>query len=149
MAGCACAANTIGAYRPESNEFREENMFDILHRVGIESAPEDVHAALTTQRGLSGWWTDEVKGEGAVGDAVHFQFGERGFLDMKVLEADPGKRVRWQVVDGPREWIGTGISWELRRDGDCTIVLFKHAAGRSRSSPCTTAAPSGRCSCPA
>ena len=101
-------------------------MFDILHRVGIESAPENVYAALTTQHGLSGWWTDEVKGEGVVGDAVHFQFGERGFFDMKVLEAEPGKRVLWQVVDGPQEWIGTTQSWDLRREGDYTIVLFKH-----------------------
>jgi len=101
-------------------------MFDILHRVGIESAPEDVYAALTTQRGLSGWWTDEVKGNGAVGDDVHFQFGERGFFDMKVLEAEPCKRVLWQVVDGPQEWIGTTQSWDLRREGGYTIVLFKH-----------------------
>ena len=26
---------------------------------------------------------------------------------MQVLELDPGKRVRWEVVDGPEEWIGT------------------------------------------
>ncbi len=102
-------------------------MFDILHRVGIASAPENVYAALTTQRGLSGWWTNDVAGDGAnVGDAVHFQFGERGFFDMKVLEAEPGKRVLWQVVDGPREWIGTTLSWDLRREGDYTIVLLKH-----------------------
>lgn len=102
-------------------------MVDILHRVGVVSAPGDVYAALTTQRGLSGWWTDEVKGEGAVGDTVHFRFGEMGFVDMKVLEAEPGKRVLWQVVDGPQEWIGTQVSWDLRREGDYTIVLFKQA----------------------
>jgi len=30
------------------------------------------------------------------------------------------------VVDGPGEWIGTTIDWDLRQDGDYTIVLFKH-----------------------
>jgi hypothetical protein len=45
---------------------------------------------------------------------------------MKVLELTPAKRVLWQVVDGPKEWIGTKIDWELKRDGDCTIVLLKH-----------------------
>ena len=45
---------------------------------------------------------------------------------MKVLELQPGKRVLWQVVDGPEEWIGTKVSWELKQDGDYTIVLFKH-----------------------
>lgn len=102
-------------------------MVDILHRVGIVSAPESVYAALTTQRGLSGWWTDQVDGEGAVGDTVHFRFGEHGFFDMEVLEADPAKRVLWRVVDGPQEWIGTQVSWDLRREGDYTIVLLRHA----------------------
>ena len=32
----------------------------------------------------------------------------------------------WQVVDGPEEWIGTTVDWELEQDGDYTIVLFKH-----------------------
>ena len=44
---------------------------------------------------------------------------------MKVLELDPAKRVLWQVVDGPQEWIGTKVSFDLRQDGDWTIVLFK------------------------
>ncbi len=45
---------------------------------------------------------------------------------MKVLELDPAKRVLWQVVDGPEEWIGTKISWELKQEDDYAIVLFKH-----------------------
>ena len=36
----------------------------------------------------------------------------------------------WQVVDGPEEWIGTTIDWDLRQDGDYTIVLFKHEGWR-------------------
>lgn len=103
-------------------------MIDILHRVGILSTPDKVYAALTTHQGLSSWWTDEVRGDGAtVGDVVHFQFGNNGFFDMKVLEADPEQRALWEVVDGPREWIGTHVSWDLRREGDYTIVLFKQA----------------------
>jgi hypothetical protein len=34
--------------------------------------------------------------------------------------------VLWQVVDGPKEWIATKISFDLRQEGDWTIVLFKH-----------------------
>ena len=43
---------------------------------------------------------------------------------------EPAERVVWQVVDGPEEWIGTTIDWELRQDGDYTIVLFKHEGWR-------------------
>jgi hypothetical protein len=45
---------------------------------------------------------------------------------MKVLELAPAKRVVWEVIDGPEEWIGTRVVWDLQRDGDYTVVLFTH-----------------------
>jgi len=45
---------------------------------------------------------------------------------MKVLELQPARRVLWQVVGGPDEWVGTKISWELKQEGEYSIVLFKH-----------------------
>ena len=45
---------------------------------------------------------------------------------MKVLELQPASHVLWQVVDGPEEWIGTRVSFDLKQQGDWTIVLFKH-----------------------
>jgi uncharacterized protein YndB with AHSA1/START domain len=102
-------------------------MPDILHRVGIKSSsPKDTYKALTTCEGLSAWWTDNTKGENKVGGVLKFRFGERGGFDMKVLELKPSQRVLWQVIDGPEEWIGTKVSFDLKQDGDYTIVLFKH-----------------------
>ena len=102
-------------------------MADILHRVGIKSSQDKVYKALATIEGLAGWWTDDTRGESKVGGVIHFQFGERGFFDMKVLELQPTTRVLWQVVDGPEEWIGTKVSWDLRQEKDYIIILFKHA----------------------
>jgi uncharacterized protein YndB with AHSA1/START domain len=102
-------------------------MPDILHKVGITSSPpNDAYGALTTIEGLARWWTTDTSGESKVGGTIQFRFGNGGF-DMKVLELQPNKRVLWQVADGPEEWLGTKISFDLRRDGDWTIVLFKHA----------------------
>lgn len=102
-------------------------MSDILHRVGIRSSsPDGVYEALTTIDGLSGWWTSTTQGDSEVGGAIHFRFGDRGFMDMKVLELDPGRRVLWEVVDGPTEWIGSKVSFELKQEGEQTTVLFKH-----------------------
>jgi hypothetical protein len=102
-------------------------MVDILHKVGIKSSSlDDAYQALTTLKGLSGWWTNDTQGEGgAVGGVLQFRFGAGGF-DMKVLELQPAKRVLWQVVDGPQEWIGTKVSFDLKQEGDWTIILFKH-----------------------
>ena len=101
-------------------------MVDILHRVGIKSSPSEVYAALTTVEGLAGWWTADTQGEG---DILRFRFGAGGF-DMKVLELDPGKRVLWEVVDGPPEWIGTEVDWVLDQGDEMTIVLFRHRGWR-------------------
>ncbi len=101
-------------------------MPDILHKVGIKSSsPNDVYKALTTLPGLSAWWTTNTQGESKVGGALQFRFGAGGF-DMKVLELHPAERVLWQVVDGPEEWIGTKVSFDLKQEGDWAIVLFKH-----------------------
>jgi uncharacterized protein YndB with AHSA1/START domain len=106
-------------------------MVDILHRVGVkDSSPESVYEALTTVEGLSGWWTDDTKGDaGEIGGAVAFRFPTGGF-DMEVIDLSPAERVVWRVVDGPEEWVGTTIDWGLSQHGDYTIVLFKHEGWR-------------------
>lgn len=102
-------------------------MVDILHRVGVQTpTPEKVYDALTSVDGLAGWWTADTKGNGDLGGVLEFRFPPIGGFDMEVVELRPAERVVWRVVDGPAEWIGTRIDWELRQDGDYTIVLFKH-----------------------
>jgi uncharacterized protein YndB with AHSA1/START domain len=101
-------------------------MVDILHRVGVkDSTPDKVYDALTSVEGLAGWWTDDTKGSSDLGGVLQFRFLQGGF-DMEVTELKPSERVAWRVVDGPEEWIGTTIDWDLRQDGDYTIVLFRH-----------------------
>jgi uncharacterized protein YndB with AHSA1/START domain len=105
-------------------------MADILHRVGVKSSPEEVYKALTARERLAGWWTNDTQGESKVGGLLKFRFSadgkEIGGFDMKVLELQPARRVLWQVVGGPEEWIGTKVSWELKQEGEYSIVLFKH-----------------------
>jgi uncharacterized protein YndB with AHSA1/START domain len=105
-------------------------MVDILHRIGVTASPEEVYAALTTVDGLAGWWTQETDGDGDVGGVLRFRFGSVGGADMKVLDAQPGKLVLWQVIDGPQEWVGTQIRFDLKQEDDFTIVLFRHEGWR-------------------
>jgi uncharacterized protein YndB with AHSA1/START domain len=104
-------------------------MVDILHRIGITASPDDVYTALTTIDGLAGWWTENTKGDDTVGGVIQFRFANApgaGGFDMLVLDNKPGTLVRWEVVDGPEEWIGTHVSFELSQADDFTIILFKH-----------------------
>lgn len=107
-------------------------MVDILHRIGIKSSVAEVYKALTTQAGLAAWWTGATQCEAVTrqGSAITFRFSaggaEIGGFDMQVLELAPGSQVLWQVTDGPAEWVGTRISFNLKQSGDHAIVLFKH-----------------------
>jgi uncharacterized protein YndB with AHSA1/START domain len=100
-------------------------MVDILHQVGINAAPGKVYEALTTRDGLAGWWTSETTGD--ADGVIIFRFGELGGFDMKVLDLQPARRVLWEVVDGPAEWIGTTVEFDLRAEDQWTILNFTHA----------------------
>ncbi len=105
-------------------------MVDILHRVGVTAPLDEVYKALATRDGLAGWWTTNTEGDSVVGGMLKFRFSaggnDIGGFEMKVLELQPNTRVKWQVLDGPAEWIGTTIHFELKQEGDYSIVIFKH-----------------------
>lgn len=105
-------------------------MVDILHRVGIQASLEDVYNALATREGVAGWWTDDTQGQSEAGGTLTFRFSadgvEIGSFKMKILELRPTELVLWEVLDGPTEWIGTTIRFELKQEDGYAIVLFKH-----------------------
>lgn len=102
-------------------------MVDILHRIATAtSSPDAVYQALSTRDGLAAWWTTETTGNTEVGGVIQFRFDAGGF-DMKVVELEPSVRVRWEVIDGPEEWLGTTVNFDLTQDGDWTVVNFTHA----------------------
>jgi uncharacterized protein YndB with AHSA1/START domain len=109
-------------------------MADILHRVGIKSSIDEVYKALSTHEGLAAWWTNDTQGESKVGGTLKFRFSAGGVdiggFEMKVLELNPAKLVLWHVADGPEDWIGTTISFDLKQESEYCIVIFKHQGWR-------------------
>jgi uncharacterized protein YndB with AHSA1/START domain len=106
-------------------------MVDIIHRVGVRAPVAEVYAALATTEGVAGWWTSETVGASEVGGTIDVRFLtpeglEIGRMGMEVLELEPNKKVHWRFRDGPPEWIGTEVTFDLSQEGDQTIVLFGH-----------------------
>ena len=106
-------------------------MIDIIHRIGIKSSTSQVYKALSTIKGLSNWWTEEVEGDEKLRGKIVFTFrsetGEiKGQMIMEVQELNPGIVVRWHCIDGPEEWVGTDITFELSQQDDQTIIIFGH-----------------------
>jgi uncharacterized protein YndB with AHSA1/START domain len=106
-------------------------MVNIIHRIGIKSPASNVYKVLSTIEGLANWWTEEVEGDEQIGGKIKFTFrtktGEiKGQMVMQVVELNPQKNVRWRCVEGPDEWIGTDITFELSQQDDQTIIIFGH-----------------------
>jgi len=106
-------------------------MADIIHRIGIKSPTAQVYKALSTKDGLAHWWTEEVEGDDRIGGKIKFRFrsetGEiKGEMVMQVQELNPQKDVRWRCVDGPAEWVGTDVTFQLSQQDNQTIIIFGH-----------------------
>jgi len=53
-------------------------MSDINHQVGIKATPERIYELLTTDKGLSQRWTNDISGAGVVGSIIKFRFNGGG-----------------------------------------------------------------------
>jgi uncharacterized protein YndB with AHSA1/START domain len=106
-------------------------MVDIIHRIGVKSPATKLYKALSTIEGLASWWTDEVEGEEKIGGKIALTFRSetgdiKGKMIMEVQELNPQKNVKWRCTDGPAEWIGTDITFDLSQQDDQTIIIFGH-----------------------
>ena len=106
-------------------------MVDIIHRIGIKSSVAKVYKALSTIDGLAHWWTNDVEGDEKIGGKIEFTFrsktgDEIGKMIMEVQKLNDQKEVQWRCIDGPAEWIGTDITFQLSQQDDQTIMIFGH-----------------------
>jgi uncharacterized protein YndB with AHSA1/START domain len=106
-------------------------MVDIIHRIGIKSTINQVYKAITTLEGLSQWWTEEVQGDDRIGGKIEFVFRSKtgelmGKMVMEVKQLNAQGEVHWLCIDGPAEWVGTDITFNLTQQDNQTIILFGH-----------------------
>ncbi|HEY2813358.1 MAG TPA: SRPBCC domain-containing protein [Acidimicrobiales bacterium] len=106
-------------------------MADIRHRVGVNAPVAEVYDAVATREGTERWWTRDVEGEAQVGGELAFRFGRPDpSAVMQLVELTSPSRVVWRCVRGPNEWLDTTVTFDLRAEGDETVVVFTHAGWR-------------------
>ena len=101
----------------------------------VEANHADVYAALTTPRGLRGWWTQDCDVATEAGGTIHFRFG-RNHKDMRIERLEPGREVRWLCtgahiaaaqIKRKDEWVGTQLVFRLTPEGEGrTRIDFEH-----------------------
>ena len=105
-------------------------MPDIIHRIGIRAPIAEVHEAVATTKGVAGWWTRDTTGTAKLGGKLGVVFRdtqgkEIGQMKFELTKLD-ANRVQWRFVEGPEEWIGTDVTFEMTQDGDMTVLVFGH-----------------------
>ncbi|HRP54794.1 SRPBCC domain-containing protein [Agriterribacter sp.] len=111
---------------PEDDTTKQATPKSIYHRLLIEAPAETVYEALTTQKGLQGWWTPETIAKPEPGSIARFAFGASYFKEMKIEELKPYSKVKWLCLRAQEEWIGTTLSFELEPHAKGTVLLFHH-----------------------
>lgn len=105
---------------------------DINHFIQISAPISQVYDALTTVDGLTSWWTEEITGDEEVGGKLEFLFKSsfeslKGRVVMEVIALKPPQKIQWNCLEGPIEWIGTDLTFDLSEEDDQTNLYFKHA----------------------
>lgn len=89
-------------------------MPNICHELIIGAPAEKIYSAITSQDGLSSWWTPGAEARAERGSIVRFAFGPDYFKEMKIEVLKPFSEVIWTCTSGAKEWIGTIISFRLQ-----------------------------------
>ena len=98
---------------------------DIVHSVDIETTPDRLYEAITTQKGLAGWWTPQVKAEPMMGVLNEFHFVGTT-LKFRVDKLEPARHVTWSSVQVPPDWEGTQVMFDITPEDDTVNLRFSH-----------------------
>jgi hypothetical protein len=99
-------------------------MPDILHAIQISFPVEAVYPLVSTARGFTQWWAEDVT---ASGEAVELGFFNRNTLyRLRPKLLLPHNHAEWLVETG-KEWAGTRLDFRLESTKSGTLLRFAHA----------------------
>jgi uncharacterized protein YndB with AHSA1/START domain len=108
-------------------------MRQILHSVHIHASPPAVYDAITTAKGLRGWWTKKVEAEERVGGVIRFTFAGDFNPQMKQTTLEKPRLVAWQCVGGHPNWQDNTFRFTLNERQDETLLMFLQDYARELS----------------
>ena len=99
-------------------------MANIKLKLSIDTTRKELWRALTTQEGLSSWWTTGTVAKAELGHMNIFRFEKGFFVKFHVDEMSSIFSIRWTCHAGIEEWQGTVLEFRLvESDGPMALVL--------------------------
>jgi hypothetical protein len=104
---------------------------DLTFTFHVDRTPLEAYAAVIDTRS---WWSQTITGEtDRVGGDFEYEVPGVHYSKIRVVELEPGVRVRWRVVDAhmtfvadPTEWTDTEVLFEFEPTTTGTRVRFTH-----------------------
>ena len=113
---------------------------------------QSVYIALTSTKGLRGWWTEHAEVAMTEGGISHFRFPDAGFeTRMEMVELLPFNRVHWRCVgckhpessgwQDLEDWAGTELLFVIRpaEDAQTQLIFVHQGMGPAKESYAATA----------
>ncbi len=101
-------------------------MANIKHNLVIQSSMQTVYNAISTEKGLADWWTNNTVAKPEIGFVNEFRFGPNHCKKMKIKELKAPNNVTWECIGGDPEWIGTKIVFQIDKKGEDAFLKFSH-----------------------
>src|SRR2546425_372480 len=112
---------------------------DLIHRICIAASAEKIYRAITTEEGLKGCWTTDVKMDTHPGGEAVFGFENHSVVfQMRIEQLTPPSLVRWKCEDNNLpDWIGTTQEFQLEPHADGEVLLkFCHGGWKPGGDHC-------------
>ena len=104
---------------------------DIRHDLQINATAQTIYAAVSTQEGISGWWSKDCQIGESEGAGSVLNFNKQGkivTMGFKTIVLSPNKRAVWECTENANPaWIGTQVITEITENEAGCQVAFAHA----------------------
>ncbi len=115
--------------KTKTNKMKKQ--LDFSYSLTVKASAKD---AMKKINQVNKWWAKDVKGKAAkLNDKFSVWFGKDTYVDFKISELIPDKKVVWLVTDcnlgwikNKKEWTGTEAIFTLTTKGGKTIIDFVH-----------------------
>lgn len=103
-------------------------MADSLHQIRIHADAPRIYQAITRDECLNQWWSLDAHCPHQEGSLCRLDFDAHDqSLALRAKKLLPDQRIYWVCEEGPQEWPGTEIWWEITRyDAQSCDVDLKH-----------------------
>ena len=107
-------------------------MPNIRHAITIDAPPKQVHPLVSSGRGFTEWWAEDVDKDNFSGVVELGFFGRSTVYGLQLIGNTAPTHAEWLCQSG-KEWQNTKLVFELAESKNGTLLRFAHADWQDES----------------